>query len=134
MSRPVAIVLTPFEQALLIRILRERVEREDEPLAADILQMLENALDAGAGAIDAFAYGMLPLALPQWIAYGLYRWEMNIRMAAVLGFVGAGGLGQQMEMSMKMFNGSEVSTMLIAFILMVWLADYVSMRLRKVIA
>ena len=67
-------------------------------------------------------------------SYTIYRWECAIRSSAVLGFVGAGGLGQQMEMSMKMFNGSEVSTMLIAFMLLVWLADHVSLRLRKVIA
>jgi phosphonate transport system permease protein len=46
-------------------------------------------------------------------------------------FVGAGGLGQQMDASMKMFNGSEVSTMLIVFMLLVWLADWVSAWLRK---
>jgi phosphonate transport system permease protein len=51
----------------------------------------------------------------------------------VLGFVGAGGLGQQMDMSMKMFNGSEVSTMLITFVLLVWLADW-AVWLRKVLA
>jgi phosphonate transport system permease protein len=55
----------------------------------------ERALrEAGSGALAAFAYGSLPLVWRQWLAYSLYRWEMNIRMAAVLGFVGAGGLGQ----------------------------------------
>jgi ABC-type phosphate/phosphonate transport system permease subunit len=39
-------------------------------------------------------YGTLPLVAPQWLAYALYRWEMNIRMAAILGFVGAGGWGR----------------------------------------
>ena len=72
--------------------------------------------------------------VPQLVAYSLYRWEINIRMAAVLGFVGAGGLGQQMDNSMKMFNGSEVATMLLVFMLLVGLADAASAWLRKVIA
>ena len=57
----------------------------------------ERALrESGSGAVSAFAYGSLPLVWPQWLAYGLYRWEMNIRMAGVLGFVGAGGLGEML--------------------------------------
>jgi phosphonate transport system permease protein len=52
----------------------------------------------------------------------------------VLGFVGAGGLGQQMDNSMKMFQGAEVATMLIVFMLLVALADYASGWLRKKIA
>jgi phosphonate transport system permease protein len=52
----------------------------------------------------------------------------------VLGFVGAGGLGQQMDNSMKMFKGDEVATMLIVFVALVWLADYASAWLRKELA
>jgi phosphonate transport system permease protein len=52
----------------------------------------------------------------------------------VLGFVGAGGLGQQMDNSMKMFQGGEVATMLIVFMALVGLADYASARLRRVLA
>jgi phosphonate transport system permease protein len=61
----------------------------------------------------------------------VYRWECAIRSSVVLGFVGAGGLGQEMDNSMKMFKGSEVATMLIVFILLVALADRVSAWLRK---
>jgi phosphonate transport system permease protein len=51
----------------------------------------------------------------------------------VLGFVGAGGLGQQMDNSMKMFNGGEVATMLLVFIALVALADRASAYFRKVL-
>jgi phosphonate transport system permease protein len=88
----------------------------------------------GAGRLQAFLYGLLPQNAGELTSYTVYRWECAIRSSTVLGFVGAGGLGQQMEMSMKMFNGSEVSTMLIAFVLLVWLADHLSLQLRKVIA
>jgi phosphonate transport system permease protein len=88
----------------------------------------------GAGRIQAFFYGLLPQGAAELSSYTVYRWECAIRSSAVLGFVGAGGLGQQMDASMKMFNGAEVATQLIAFMLLVWLADCVSNRFRKGLA
>ncbi len=85
----------------------------------------------GSQRLQAFLYGLLPTNAPELTSYTVYRWECAIRSSAVLGFVGAGGLGQQMDMSMKMFNGSEVSTMLLAFIFLVWLADLASAALRR---
>jgi phosphonate transport system permease protein len=85
----------------------------------------------GAGRLQAFFYGLLPQNAAELTSYTVYRWECAIRSSAVLGFVGAGGLGQQMDTSMKMFAGSEVSTMLLVFMLLVWLADLASSGLRK---
>ena len=58
--------------------------------------------------------------------YTVYRWECAIRSSVVLGFVGAGGLGQQLDNSMKMFDGGEVATMLLVFVALVALADRAS--------
>jgi phosphonate transport system permease protein len=63
----------------------------------------------------------------------VYRWECAIRASVVMGFVGAGGLGQQMELSMRMLAGGEVATMLVAFFALVMLADGISALLRKVL-
>ncbi len=87
----------------------------------------------GSSRLQAFFYGLLPQNAPELTSYTVYRWECAVRSSAVLGFVGAGGLGQQMDTSMKMFNGAEVSTMLLTFILLVWLADLASSALRKAI-
>lgn len=87
----------------------------------------------GAGRLQAFLFGLLPQNAAELTSYTVYRWECAIRSSAVLGFVGAGGLGQQMDASMKMFNGAEVSTMLIVFVALVWLADLASSALRKAI-
>lgn len=87
----------------------------------------------GCSRLQAFVYGLLPTNAPELTGYTVYRWECAIRSSAVLGFVGAGGLGQQMDMSMKMFNGAEVSTMLLAFVALVWLADLASRTLRRAI-
>lgn len=88
----------------------------------------------GAGRLQAFCYGLLPQNAGELTSYTVYRWECAIRSSAVLGFVGAGGLGQQMDASMKMFNGSEVSTMLIVFVLLVAGTDRLSAWLRRVLA
>lgn len=88
-------------------------------------------LESGGGRVNAFLYGVLPVALPELVSYSVYRWECAIRASVVMGFVGAGGLGQQMELSMRMLEGGEVSTMLVAFLLLVLLADAVSALLRK---
>jgi phosphonate transport system permease protein len=85
----------------------------------------------GAGRIQAFFYGLLPQNAAELTSYTVYRWECAIRSSAVLGFVGAGGLGQQMDNSMKMFNGSEVSTLLLVFVLLVALTDRLSSFLRR---
>jgi phosphonate transport system permease protein len=88
----------------------------------------------GTGRLQAFLYGLLPQNAAELTSYTVYRWECAIRSSAVLGFVGAGGLGQQMDTSMKMFNGSEVATMLLVFIALVALADYASAWLRRSLA
>jgi phosphonate transport system permease protein len=88
----------------------------------------------GSGRLQAFFYGLLPQNSAELTSYTVYRWECAIRSSAVLGFVGAGGLGQQMDTSMKMFNGSEVATMLLVFMVLVWLADYASAWLRRALA
>ena len=91
----------------------------------------ETLLRNGSGRLQAFFYGLLPQNAAELTSYTVYRWECAIRSSAVLGFVGAGGLGQEMDSSMKMFNGSEVATMLLMFMLLVALADRISAMLRK---
>ncbi|HEV2009220.1 MAG TPA: ABC transporter permease subunit [Burkholderiales bacterium] len=90
-------------------------------------------LETGSGRLAAFFYGMFPVALPELMSYTVYRWECAVRASVIMGFVGAGGLGMQMELSMRMLNGGEVSTMLLIFLLLVVLADSISALLRKAI-
>ena len=97
-------------------------------------QPTQTLLRNGSGRLQAFFYALLPQSATELTSYTVYRWECAIRSSAVLGFVGAGGLGQQMDASMKMFNGSEVATMLLVFMALVWLADRVSSLLRKALA
>ena len=66
-------------------------------------------LAAGSPRLTAFAYGVLPNAAAEMLSYTVYRWECAIRASVVMGFVGAGGLGQQIDLSMRMFAGGEVA-------------------------
>ena len=86
---------------------------------------------AGAGAVAAFGYASLPIVLPQWLAYTLYRWEMNIRMAAVLGFVGGGGLGQLLYFHLSIFQQQQAMTVLVAMFALVAIVDFASAHLRR---
>lgn len=85
----------------------------------------------GAGRLQAFFYGALPQCSAELVSYTVYRWECAIRSSVVLGFVGAGGLGQQLDTAAKMFAGGEVSTILMIFIVLVGLADRLSAWLRR---
>jgi phosphonate transport system permease protein len=112
---------------MLGKVYGEILESGDAHPAASLLRN-------GAGRVQAFFYGLLPQNAGELTSYTVYRWECAIRSSAVLGFVGAGGLGQQMDSSMKMFNGGEVSTMLIVFVLLVAGTDRLSAWLRRALA
>ncbi|MEN3292154.1 MAG: phosphonate transport system permease protein [Burkholderiales bacterium] len=99
-----------------------------EPYATDAL------LRNGSGRLTALLYGALPESASELVSYTIYRWECAIRGSVVMGFVGAGGLGQRMDESMKMLAGGEVCTMLIIFVLLVGCADWVSKLLRRRLA
>ena len=87
--------------------------------------------EAGAGIVPAFFYGTWPLVLPQVLAYTLYRWEMNIRMAAILGFVGAGGLGQLLYFELSLFHQAQACTVFLAMLALTVLVDAGSGWIRR---
>lgn len=102
-----------------------------EILESGDAQVTQTLLRNGASRLQAFAYGLLPQNAAELTSYTVYRWECAIRSSVVLGFVGAGGLGQLMDGSLKMFAGGEVLTMLIVFVALVALADRLSAALRR---
>ena len=85
----------------------------------------------GVGNGRVFLYATLPQVLPQLMSYTLYRWENNIRAAAVLGVVGAGGLGQLLAFHMGLFHMSKTATILGAMLLMVAVVDAASHGARR---
>ena len=128
-----AVGLGPFAGALALALHTAGV------LGRLYAEALENAPSQPAEALRrtgssramAFLYGPLPGAAPQLVAYTLYRWEMNIRMAAILGFVGAGGLGQLLYFKLSLFHYAEASTVIIAMLALSIAVDQASAWLRR---
>jgi phosphonate transport system permease protein len=87
----------------------------------------------GATPMAAFFYATLPQTLPQMLSYTLYRWENNIRAAAILGVVGAGGLGQMLKYHLSLFQMQKAATVILAMLLLVALVDGASFWLRRLL-
>ena len=98
---------------------------------AEILESADTSatralLGNGASRTQALVYGAIPQSAHELVSYGVYRWECAVRGSVMMGFVGAGGLGQQVDTSMKMFEGGETATLLAVFVALVLGADRVS--------
>ncbi len=105
-------------------------------LFADALENLPPETEAtlrinGATPMAAFCYASLPQILPQLMSYTLYRWENNIRAAAILGVVGAGGLGQMLKYHLSLFQMQQAASVIIAMMLLIMLVDGGSFWLRR---
>jgi phosphonate transport system permease protein len=89
-------------------------------------QPLEALQSTGASTGAVLAYGIFPLALPQLVSYTLYRWEVNIRAAAIIGVVGAGGIGRDIYVAISLFHHQQLLTLLLMTLIIVTLVDYLS--------
>ena len=85
----------------------------------------------GASKLEVMRFAVLPQVMPGFIAYTLYVLDRNVRMATVVGLVGAGGIGQELKGRYDMYNYAHVGTILIAIFLTVLLLDRVAARLRR---
>jgi len=118
------LALAAHTSGVLGRLFADALENA-EPLPEQTLRT------NGTAAMAAFLYATLPQTLPQMLSYTLYRWENNIRAAAVLGVVGAGGLGQMLKYHLSLFQMQNAATVVIAMLLLVALVDALSFALRR---
>jgi len=86
---------------------------------------------SGAGTLQTLVYGVLPLTVPKFITYILYRWEVIIRTTIIVGFVGAGGLGQAFRLSMSWFHYSDITLYLICYLILIGGVDLLAQYFRK---
>ena len=129
----IAVGLGPFAGTLALALHTTGV------LGRLYLEAIENQTDgpacalraAGASSAQVFFFARLPQALPQLVSYTVYRWENNIRAAAVLGVVGAGGLGQMLSFHLGLFQMNKAATVIAATLILVALVDSVSDRIRR---
>lgn len=97
------------------------------------LKPVEGVISTGGGWHAAMIFGVLPQVLPNFVSYALLRFEVNIRGAAVMGFVGAGGIGQELVTAIRQFYYSDISAILLMIILTVMVVDILTERLRHAI-
>jgi phosphonate transport system permease protein len=129
----VAVGLGPFAGVLalfvhttgiLAKLFAEAVEQID-PRPVDGIR------STGAGILEEIAYAVIPQVLPLWASYALYRFESNVRSAAVVGMVGAGGIGYVLYDIIRAFEYGKTCAVLLMLIVSVTLIDLVSSKIRK---
>lgn len=92
---------------------------------------LEAAVAAGASRLQVITHAVLPQVLPQLADITIYRWEYHFRASAVLGIVGAGGIGFELMAALRLINYDQVAAILLTILACVLLVDGIGARLRK---
>ena len=123
---PGAIALGLHNYGIVGRLSAEVVENMD-PGPARALR------SAGAGNLQMLAYGIIPQAIPQFLTYLLYRWEVVIRTTVVVGFVSAGGLGREFRLSLSFFQYTDVALIILWYLILVVAVDLLSAFLRRMV-
>ena len=85
----------------------------------------------GANSIQTINFGVVPQIVPHYLAFIFYRWDINVRMSTIIGFVGGGGIGLVLFRSTNLTQYRQASVMVIAIAVVVTLLDYVSSKVRK---
>jgi len=129
----VALGLGPFPGTLALAVHSAGVlgKLYSETLEAVPTRPVEALTATGASGFQAFLFGRLPQAMSSFTSLTLYQWECNIRSATILGFVGAGGIGQQILISMNLFDYPKVATLVGATIVVVLAVDRFSAAIRR---
>ncbi len=119
-----ALAMSDF--APLAKLNAEAIENADR-------RPMEGVTSAGASRLLVLRFGLLPQVLPIQMSQALYFFESNVRSAAILGIVGAGGIGQELSESIRLFNWNEVAFILIVFLVLVAIIDQISKAIRQAI-
>ncbi len=123
---PGAIALALHNFGIIGKLCAEVVEDMD-------LKPIRNLASCGAGTGQILIYGVVPAVAQKFLTYIIYRWEVIIRTTIVVGFVGAGGLGMQFKLAMSYFKYSEITLILICYMILVAVADLASEGSRKLV-
>jgi phosphonate transport system permease protein len=120
---PGALAVTVYTATVLAKLYSEAIEAIDPG-------PVEAVAATGATRLQVLRWGVVPQLVPQFLSFALYRFETNIRAAAILEFVGAGGIGFYIQTYLRMFNYQAASTVLLVLVALVMVVDFASSRLR----
>ncbi|MDZ7835500.1 MAG: ABC transporter permease subunit [Alkalibacterium sp.] len=92
---------------------------------------LDAIMASGGNKLQIIRYGVIPQILPYYASYALYVLEINVKASVVLGFIGAGGIGQLLNRNMKFFRYDRLSMILLVLFATITTIDFVSNRVRR---
>lgn len=110
--------------AALVKLYSEQIESIDPG-------PLEAITATGASYLQVLRYGVVPQVLPPFLSFTIYRWDINVRMSTIIGFVGGGGIGYILKPRVDLGHWGEVGTLVLLIAGAVWLMDLLSARLRE---
>ena len=120
---PGIVGLTLFGGAFLARVYAESIEEIDP-------ETVEAVSSTGASYVHILKHAILPQFLPSFYSWTLFMFEINIRASAILGIVGAGGIGVLIKETMDMFNYAQTGMILLMMVVMILCIEYVTTKLR----
>jgi len=85
----------------------------------------------GAGTLQVLRYGVVPQVIPPFLSFTIYRWDINVRMSTIIGFVGGGGIGYILKPRVDLGEWGEVGTLVLLIAATVWLMDMISAKIRE---
>jgi phosphonate ABC transporter permease subunit PhnE len=115
--------LTLHSIAALGKLFSEQVEGIDDG-------PVEAITATGANKLQIIVFGVIPQIIPPFIAFTLYRWDINVRMSTIIGFVGGGGIGFVLSQNIQQLRYRQASVMMLAIAIVVASLDYVSSKIR----
>jgi len=110
--------------AALVKLYSEQIESIDPG-------PVEAITATGASTLQVIRYGVVPQVIPPFLSFTIYRWDINVRMSTIIGFVGGGGIGYILKPRVDLGEWGEVGTLVLLIAITVWLMDIISARIRE---
>jgi phosphonate ABC transporter permease subunit PhnE len=129
----IAVGIGPFAgvMALGLHTIVSLAKLYSEQVESIMAGPLEAIQATGANRLQTIVYAVIPQIIPPYISYTMYRWDINVRMSTIIGFVGGGGIGFLLQQNINLLNYRAASAQMFAIAIVVASMDYISSVLRE---
>jgi phosphonate ABC transporter permease subunit PhnE len=117
--------------ALALHTIASLAKLYSEQVESIMAGPLEAIQATGANRLQTIIYAVVPQIVPPYISYTMYRWDINVRMSTIIGFVGGGGIGFLLQQNINLLNYRDASAQMIAIAIVVSIMDYISSVMRE---
>jgi phosphonate transport system permease protein len=119
-----ALALATHTIAALAKLYSEQVES----IAAGPMEAIRST---GANRLQNVVYGVVPQIIPSYISFTMYRWDINVRMSTIIGFVGGGGIGFLLQQNINLLDYRAAAAQILAIAIVVSAMDWLSSKIRQ---